>query len=731
MESGHYLDQLLDCSSSLLTLVDDDGVVSFASGSSQRVLGYDSGTLVGDHLSEYVHPDDQPLFRRMLADGSVMPVDTVEFRVRDAGGAWRWFEATATVLAEDATESVVVDLRDVTARKRAERQLETIFENTTDAVYVKSLDGRYEWMNEAGAALFGRDPTEVVGKTDDDIFDAGSAGKIATIDRHIVETGTTDRRETVRHIDGRRLVFVDEKFPQFNEDGEVSRIIGISRDVTERKQREHELERVKEEYQTVFENSQDALFLLSVDGDEVRFSRFNPTEEFVTGLSSEQVHGKTPVEAFGEELGGQMEVNYRRCLERRAPISYEEELDLPGGFRTWHTKLAPVVIDGEVTQIVGSASDISEEREHREQLEALHGATRRLIDAESREGLAEVVVDAAEQLLGYPWSSVWYVCDAGTDLVLSADSGHFVRGDGAEHEHPGGGWLWELFEGGETETVDDVPVDAFPANVPLGSAIVAPFGADGLVVCATEESRVFDATDVALVQILAQNVETALAGLDRQRELERQNERLDEFAGVISHDLRNPLSVASIRLELAREETDSEHLDRLDGALDRMEELIEDVLTLARQGRVIDEPKATDISAICYNAWENVETGHAELTVETNGTNPFVRADPSRVTELFENLFRNCIEHGGDGVSVRVDQFDGGFAVEDDGPGISRSAREHVFESGYTSSATGTGFGLAIVEAIAEAHGWECSVTAGEDGGARFEFSGVESVRQP
>jgi signal transduction histidine kinase len=85
------------------------------------------------------------------------------------------------------------------------------------------------------------------------------------------------------------------------------------------------------------------------------------------------------------------------------------------------------------------------------------------------------------------------------------------------------------------------------------------------------------------------------------------------------------------------------------------------------------------------------------------------------------------VRHGGDDVTVRVGRLaDGtGFYVEDDGPGIPDADRDGVFHRGYSTSDEGTGFGLAIVATIADAHGWTVTATAGADGGARFEVTVV------
>jgi len=196
---------------------------------------------------------------------------------------------------------------------------------------------------------------------------------------------------------------------------------------------------------------------------------------------------------------------------------------------------------------------------------------------------------------------------------------------------------------------------------------------------------------------------------------------LDEFASVVSHDLRNPLNVAAGRLELARVECDSEHFAAIDTAHDRMQTLIDDLLTLARQDEATDvEP--VSLPTVTEDCWQTVATIDATLAVETERT---IRADRSRLQQLFENLFRNAIEHAGADVTVTVGEISetNGFYVEDDGPGIPVEDRKQVFEAGYSTNDEGTGFGLRIVREIVEAHGWNIRITDGPDGGARFEIT--------
>ncbi|MFC7132378.1 MULTISPECIES: PAS domain S-box protein [Salinibaculum] len=231
-----------------------------------------------------------------------------------------------------------------------------------------------------------------------------------------------------------------------------------------------------------------------------------------------------------------------------------------------------------------------------------------------------------------------------------------------------------------------------------------------------------------LAPVLTDGEVTRLVGItrnvtdrvEREQQLRLQNERLDEFASVISHDLRNPLNVAQARTTLLEETVESEHLDPLVNALDRMEEIVTDTLTLARQGDTIGEAKNINLTDIVGKCWATVDADEATIEIADEMT---FEGDPERLQHVFENLFRNAVKHGGTDVTVRVGSIDEDtIYVEDDGAGIPTGQRDDIFKPGHSSTHEGTGFGLTIVKRIVEAHGWVVSVTDGRDGGARFEI---------
>jgi PAS domain S-box-containing protein len=219
---------------------------------------------------------------------------------------------------------------------------------------------------------------------------------------------------------------------------------------------------------------------------------------------------------------------------------------------------------------------------------------------------------------------------------------------------------------------------------------------------------------------------------DREQEraeiesLQRRNDQLEAFASVVSHDLRNPLNVALGSIGMAQSlDDDQAKLETAEDALVRMENLIEEVLTLARQGEDVEEFERVDLEETVQMAWASVDVMWAKLETEDL---PDITADTERVRRLFENLFRNAVEHGGEDVTIRIGALEDGFFVEDDGPGIPEHKRQEVFEAGYTTGDDGTGLGLSIVKSIVEAHGWDIEPAVGADGGARFEIHGVQTL---
>lgn len=220
--------------------------------------------------------------------------------------------------------------------------------------------------------------------------------------------------------------------------------------------------------------------------------------------------------------------------------------------------------------------------------------------------------------------------------------------------------------------------------------------------------------------------------VERERELERLNERLERLAGFLSHDLRNPLSVARGYVDLARETGDTERLAAAERAFGRIESMIDEALVMARDpDDVQTEDAAVDLADLAADCLESGDFGDrpadADLVVEDPGP---VTGDPTLLRRAVGNLIGNAFDHGGDGPTVRIGVDDRGVYVADDGPGLpdDEGDRAELTDFGVSPDG-GTGIGLAIVERVAAAHGWTLEIDESADGGFRATLAGAEPTR--
>lgn len=361
----------------------------------------------------------------------------------------------------------------------------------------------------------------------------------------------------------------------------------------------------------------------------------------------------------------------------------------------------------------------------------LHTVANDLAEIDSQTDICRRTIDAAENLLEFDLS-ILAIEDGGRLHPKAVSSG--LSSDEFESMSTQEGIAGKTYRTGEKYLIDDLSEwEESNSKGEWVSGISLPVGSHGNFQAVETEAGAFDERDLQLADLLVTHTANHLSRLENRWELERQNDCLDEFASIVSHDLRNPLNVASLRLELAREDCENEHLDEVEGAHRRMEGLIDDLLTLAREG---DTTCSTvDLSALVTDCWRNVVTGDLRLVAE--GERHIV-ADERQLKQLLENLFRNSVEHGSAngrslasdavehaGGTVVVGELADGFYIEDDGSGIPEDEREAVFGAGYSTSQDGTGMGLRIVKQIADAHDWDIRITESTTGGTRLEITGV------
>lgn len=641
---------------------------------------------------------------------------------------------------ENLRERLVNRLQSLVAKHRAEQRAESYLQASPDGVVVVDRDGTIRRVNDRLEELFGYDASELRGEPIEKLLpERYREGHVA----HFAEyTESPEWRPMSIDLDlfGRRAdgteFPVDIELSPLRVDGHLEFMASV-RDATERRRRKQEMEELNRVNRTLRETVQAvsraesradierAVCQTLADSDSYRFAwigtvadgeRVVPSAwagiedgylDSVTVTVDERPTGQGPTGRAARTNEPQVlqdirtDPAYEPWREAAEKRGYESSASIPllyGDTRYGLLNLyadRPQAFDERELDVLSELGETVAHAIHRAELTSQIQAQYRTLFEEApvmavitRNEEGTPVVEDCNRLfverLGYERAA-----------VLGRPLSEFYTPSSVEKLFEEGGYERALMNEFTREertliTADDDAVETLLRAVPR-----------------TDESG-------TVVGSLAMYVDVS-----ERRRLERENERLDRFTSIVSHDLRNPLTVIKGRAELASEEHDSEDIDAIVQAAERMDELITGLLKLARLGMAIDERVAVELSRVVERAWKHVDTRDATLCVETDLV---VDADEDRLQQLLENLIRNAVEHGGDDVTITVGDFDGGFYVADDGPGIPVEERPQVFEAGYSTSANGTGFGLSIVKEIAEAHDWAVDVTDSVDGGARFEI---------
>ncbi|MFB6180015.1 MAG: PAS domain S-box protein [Halorientalis sp.] len=582
--------------------------------------------------------------------------------------------------------------RATTDRSDAEETAQSLLAETTDTICVVTENGTIRYVTPSGARLFGCKPSAIVGSEVGSIAHPDDTDRI----RQVFETvlSNPDRTVTVQF----RIESADESWRWVECRGRnqlsnpaVEGVVVTLTDISEHKHRERELRRFRE----VIEQAGHAIYITDTTGT---ITYVNPAFEESTGYSYEEAVGTNPNILNSGEHSDEYYASLWNTILSGNVWKGEVINERRDGHRyVVEQTIAPIEDEtGEIDRFVAINTDITQRKAYEQKLEQYEQIIENL--------------------------------PVGVFRTTPGPEGKFLEVNEA---------LMSIYDAYSKSELLECPVREFYADSDERAAFSDRLCAAGVITGleVEQETLAGDRIQVSLTAMkVEENGEVYFDGIlqditdrkRRERELERQNDQLEQFASIVTHDLRNPLNVAQSRLELAELacETDDlgEHIDVVDQQLVRMEELIEDVLAIARHGQQVEDTEPVDIGHLAESCWQTVETDDAALIVDTGRT---VLVDTTRAQQLFENLFRNSIEHGGRDVTIRVGTLADGFYVEDDGPGIDPENREAVFEHGFTTNNAGTGFGLNIVKEIVDAHGWEIRVLEGTSGGARFEITGV------
>jgi len=730
--------KLFDLSLDMLCVADFDGYFRIINAAFENTLGHSRRVLLKTPSIEFVHPDDKAATlaaRKQLAGGE--PVAHFENRYRCRDGSYKWLAWNSVPVTEEGFVYAVA--RDITEQKAIQQELasqrdlfDNVLSNVPASIFWKDRNSVYLGVNDRFARDTGlQSPQELIGKTDYDLaWTKEEADFYRECDRKVMDSGEPmlNIEESQQQADGKKIELLTSKVPLLDAAGQVSGMLGIYLDITERKQAEITLRKSESRLQTLFDSAAEFIFVIDPEGEIIQANRYVYSQ---SGYKAEEVIERNIKEFFTEESQSICDCNFPGLRESGYARS---DIDF-------------VCSDGRVIQMECSATGVPDENGdfttfliiQRDMTERKRAATA-LANSERR---FRAIFNSTYQFIG--------VLDP-NGILLEVNQTALDFG-GIRQMDVVGRPFWETYWWCYSTEVQD----RLKAAVRDAS--------QGKSVCYEEDVLARDNTtrtiDFTLKPVTNQQGETVLIipeGRDitdrkwAEEELQRHHQELahvirlstmGEMASGMAHELNQPLAalVSYCGTAISLVKSLPAPPPRLLGILERAAEQAQRAGSIIRHLREFvskgsNDKQPLDLDEVIKDLnillGSELKSSKVKLEYCLDGRGRRVMANKVQIEQVMVNLVRNSVEaihsiHKYTGKVILKTHIlkDGSIevTVSDNGPGIDASMIGKLFNPFQTSKVTGMGMGLSISRSIIEAHGGSIWVDEQHHHGALFGFS--------
>ena len=409
--------------------------------------------------------------------------------------------------------------------------LEAVLDSVPDCIFIKDKTLRYVFVNKAVCEFFGKPRKEILHRTAYDLYPRKTVKDIHRSDREVLERGVSVDRPEVTAPDSKGVVHTlqTRKGPLKNTQGNVTHVIAIAREITERKRMEEQLRRNEERIRAYIEQANDLIFTLDASG---KISGVNRATCKATGYTVEELLGKSPLEFVVPESRGIAQSVLGKALRGESVERIEVGVLSKDGRRILlEVRGSTLLEDGRIVGSFNIARDVTERKQMEEKLKALHKHSMQLSAAKTLDDVVNYTLDAMEFTLGFDLA----------DFCIVEGERIFVKGSRGVPISPskwpvgGPGIVAKTASTGKTLRALDVRkepafVDARKVTLkeeypPTLSELAVPVLVNGNVVAVlnVESSRLdaFTETDQMLLETLAMHVTSALGRLRHVETLEK------------------------------------------------------------------------------------------------------------------------------------------------------------------------------------------------------------------
>jgi PAS domain S-box-containing protein len=597
-----------------------------------------------------------------------------------------------------------------------------LINSVPDMIYVKDLQNRFVLVNKATLERHGLTGSEqMIGKTDVDLF--GEAGhEWIEREQHLLQSGepALNYEFATQDKHGKPMWVLISKVPLRDSKGNIVGLIGINRNITERKLAEKVIDEHQDRFLATAEGSLSAFFILESVRDsqgqitDFRFTYINSRGEEMIDMKRDQILGAKLCELLPVNRTEGFFEKYVTVVETRAYIDEEFCLPQPEGRVVWrHHQVVPLG-DG----IAIMSQDITERKRDEEQLQYQANLIQNITDAVISTQLDYTIVSwntGAEIMYGWKAEEV-----LGKHLRELTIPDQWPEGELAEREKDfvvTGQWKGELIHRRRDGT-----------TFPVHSAVSLVRDSTGMPVGA-----------VAVNRDITERKQAEQQQLDLALERERV-ETMQQFISEISHDLKNPLTSIKVNLymiekAIADPNRRRHHMENLAAQVEHMENMLDDLLTLSRLNQAAEEFNFArlDINELVQQIVFAQEAGAARrnqtLTFIPSDSLPPVMADNGKLYRAITNIVVNALKYTPEGGEIRVsthmDVEHVIIVVQDTGIGIDERNLPHIFDRFYQVNrkrASGSGLGLAIAQRVILAHRGNITVESKMGEGSTFRI---------